>query len=389
MPRTVFRVVELPLEFPAGVCSFIGMPNTHHVFEFLDSPVALGDIAVCAVFGGERFLKTMAIKQLEQLATSQQSKDQDSEFSVARLDGNEADWADVMDELCTASLFGGSGPKLVVIDRADDFVKKYRDRLEDFVAKPRGNGVLSIVVGTWAKNTRLYKAIDKSGLQIQCDAPTKARSKNPDQSKVAKWIVTRAKKLHGFKLASVSADLIVELTDCDFGRIEQELCKLALYVEDPKQELQPEKVGEVVGGWRTRTMWNAIDAATDGNAAYSLQLLDQLLKSGEHPLALFGQLSWSLRRYGEVFDLVERERLHGKRLDMKAVLKKAGFRSWGGELDTAGSRMKHLGRKRAAALNQKLLSADLALKGTHSREERGRLILEELFVWLAADKSVV
>lgn len=367
----------------------MGMPNTHHVFDFLDSPVALDKVAVCAIFGGERFLKTMAVKQLEQTVTRQNPGDEDSDYSVTKLDGSETDWAEVMDELCTASLFGGSGPKLVVIDRADDFVKKFREKLEDYVADPRGNGVLAIVVGTWAKNTRLYKAIDKSGVQIQCDAPTKARSKNPDQAKVAKWIVSRARKEHGFKLAAVSADLIVELTDCDFGRIEQELCKLALYVEDPKEELPPDKVGEIVGGWRTRTMWNAIDAATDGNAAYSLQLLDRLLKSGEHPLALFGQLSWSLRRYGEVFDLVERERRQGRRLDMNAVLKKAGFRTWGGELDTAGARMKHLGRKRAAALNQKLLSADLALKGTHSREERGRLVLEELFVWLAADKSAV
>lgn len=365
------------------------MANTHHVFEFLDSPNFSSDVAVCAVFGGERFLKTMAVKQLEQCATQAESKSGDSDFSVIRLSGADTDWVDVMDELCTASLFGGSGPKLVVVDDGDDFVKKYREKLEDFVAAPRGNGTLAMVVGTWPKNTRLYKAIDKSGLQIHCDAPNKPRGKSVDLVKVSKWIVSRAKKIHGFKLASSSADLMVELTDCDFGRIEQELCKLALYVDDPKQEIKPEKVGEVVGGWRTRTMWNAIDAATEGNASYSLQLLDQLLKSGEHPLALFGQLSWSLRRYGDVFDLVEREQRTGKRLDMKAVLKKAGFRSWGGELDTAGGRIKRLGRKRAGELNQKLLKADLALKRTHSREERGRLVLEELFVWLAADKSEV
>ncbi len=377
------------LEIKGPVWSFIVMPNTYHVFEFLDSADVSKDVAVCAVFGGERFLKMMAVKQLEKFATHSLAETGDSEFSLVRLDGGEADWADVMDELCTASLFGGSGPKLVVVDDADDFVKRYREKLEDFVASPRGNGTLAIVVGTWPKNTRLYKAIDKSGIQIQCDAPTKPRGKSVDQVKVAKWIVSRAKKLHGFKLASSSADLMVELTDCDFGRIEQELCKLALYVEDPKQEIKPEKVGEVVGGWRTRTMWNAIDAATEGNAAYSLQLLDQLLKSGEHPLALFGQLSWSLRRYGDVFDLVEREQRTGNRLDMKAVLKKAGFRSWGGELDSAGGRIKRLGRKRAGELNRKLLTADLALKRTHSREERGRLVLEELFVWLAADKSEV
>jgi DNA polymerase-3 subunit delta len=365
------------------------MPNTHHVFDFLDSLPEIDAIAVCALFGGERFLKTMAIKQLVAVSTSQNTDNDDSDFSVARLDGSEVDWADMMDELCTASLFGGNGPKLVIVDNADDFVKQHREKLEDFVANPRGNGTLALVVGTWAKNTRLYKAIDKSGLQVQCDAPTKPRGKTVDQAKVSKWIVSRAKKIHGFKLAAAGADLIVELTDCDFGRMEQELCKLALYAEDPKTEIKPDKVSEVVGGWRTRTMWNAIDAATEGNSAYSLQLLDQLLKSGEHPLALFGQLSWSLRRYGEVFDLVERVQRSGRKLDMNSVLKQAGFRSWGGELDSAGSRIKRLGRKRAGELNQKLLSADLALKRTHSREERGRLVLEELFVWLAAEKSQV
>lgn len=360
------------------------MPNTHHVFDFLDKPADLGKASVCALFGGERYLKTMAIKHLV-TSFSGGSSDDDEEFSTARFDGSETDWADLMDELCTVSLFGGGGPKLVVLDNADDFVKRYREKLEDFVAKPRGNGTLALVVGTWAKNTRLYKAIDKSGMQIHCDAPTKPRGKNADQAKVAKWIVGRAKKVHGFKLAPAGADLIVELTDCDFGRMEQELCKLALYVEDGATEMKPEQVGKVVGGWRTRTMWNAIDAATEGNGAYALQLLDQLLKSGEHPLALFGQLSWSLRRYGEVFDLVEREQRTGRRLDMSGVLKKAGFRPWGGELDSAGSRIKRLGRRRAGELNQKLLAADLALKRTHAREERGRLVLEELFVWLSAD----
>ena len=140
-----------------------------------------------------------------------------------------------MDELCTVSLFGGGGPKLVVLDNGDDFVKRNREKLEDYVNQPRGNGTLVLVVGAWAKNTRLYKAIDKAGLQVQCDPPTKPRGKNPDLARVAKWIVARAKSEHDFKLSSSGADMVVELTNCDFGRIEQELCKLALYVDDPKE----------------------------------------------------------------------------------------------------------------------------------------------------------
>ena len=72
---------------------------------------------------------------------------------------------------------------------------------------------------------------------------------------------------------------------------------------------------------------------------------------------------------------------------MQNVLKQAGFRPWGGELDSAGARLKRLGRNRAAAMNRKLLDADLALKRTHTK--RGRLVLEELFVWLAADKEEI
>ncbi len=358
------------------------MANTVHIFEFLDQPAEL-TVPVCAVFGGERFLKTLAIKHL--LAAVGSEADSDSDFGVARMEGKETAWADVMDELCTASLFGGSGPKLVILDNAEDFVKDNREKLEDFVANPKGNGTLAMIVGTWAKNTRLYKAIDKNGLQVKCDPPTKPRGKNADPVQVSKWLVKRAKATHGFKLSSSGADLVMELTDCDFGRMEQELSKLALYVEDENTEIKPDKVAEVVGGWRTRTMWNAIDAATEGNPAYSLTLLDQLLKSGEHPLALFGQLSWSLRRYADVVDLIDRERREGRRLNMGNVLKQAGFRSWGGELDSAGERIKRLGRERASQMNQKILAADLALKRTHAREERGRLVLEELFVWLASE----
>lgn len=362
-----------------------GMANTHHIFDFLESSADLAKTPVAVLFGGERYLKTMAIKQIVASATAGQVGD-DFEMGVARLDSG-AEWADVMDELCTVSLFGGGGPKLVVLDNGDDFVKRNREKLEDYVKEPRGNGTLVIVVGMWAKNTRLYKAIDKAGIQVQCDPPTKPRSKNPDLAKVAKWVVTRAKTEHGFKLSSSGADLVVELTDCNFGRIEQELCKLALYVDDPKETINPEKVGEVVGGWRTRTMWNAIDAATEGNAGKALEMLDQLLKSGEHPLALFGQLSWSLRRYADLVDMIDRDRRGGGRLNMSHVLKQAGFRSWGGELDSAGARLKRIGRKRAAAMNRKLLDADLALKRTHTK--RGRLVLEELFVWLAADKEEI
>ena len=62
-------------------------------------------------------------------------------------------------------------------------------------------------------------------------------------------------------------------------------------------------------------------------------LLDQLLRSGEHPLGLFGQLSWSLRRYSTTSEIVMRQMRQKKKPDLASAVRQAGFRSWGGEIE--------------------------------------------------------
>ena len=81
----------------------------------------------------------------------------------------------------------------------------------------------------WPKNTKLYKLIDKTGLQIDCGPPKKsARSKFADPAKVSSWLINRAKEVHGFELPKQGAQLLFDLTECEFGRMEQELSKVAL-----------------------------------------------------------------------------------------------------------------------------------------------------------------
>ena len=334
------------------------MTGTVHAFDVLAKPPQNVPGGICALFGNERFLKLLIIKQLLQSLLGEEA-----EFGANQLEGDSVGWADVMDELSTLTLFGGDGPRIVVVNNADGFVKKYRDRLEGYVASPPKNGLLLLDVGTWPGNTKLYKAIDKSALQIQCEAPTikRGRSKQRDDKKTVDWLVGWARSQHGFELPVNGAHTIVELTDCEFGRIDQELAKLSLYVDD-KTKVDQKLINQVVGGWRTETMWSAIDAATDGDAGTALQLLDQLLSSEEHPLALFGQLSWSLRRYAETAEIVARQQRNRQKIDLNGAMKQAGFDVWGGELDNAVRRLRQLGRERAFQLHRWLVDADLALK---------------------------
>ncbi|MFT7633114.1 MAG: DNA polymerase-3 subunit delta [Mariniblastus sp.] len=355
------------------------MPGTVHIFDWMAAPLKNAPSGICAVFGGERFLKRLAIEFL-----IREIGGDEEDFSPSQYDSDTATWADVNDELSTRSLFGGDGPKIVIVDHADKFVKDNRDRLEDY-ADASGSGLLVLVVDSWASNTKLYKKIDKVGLQIRADAPTKsARSKQADDKKTAAWLIARAQSVYEFQLPAGGAQALIELTDCEFGRMDQELQKISLYADD-QGKVNEATIKKVVGGWRSRTMWEAIDAAADGKAGKAIELLDQLLRSGEHPLALFGQLSWSLRRYATATELVLRQMRNGKKPNLEHAVKEAGFKAWGGEIETSQSRLRQLGRDRAKLMLDWLLEADMQLKRSHSKENRGRLVLEKLFIKMAKE----
>ncbi|MGI9516429.1 MAG: DNA polymerase III subunit delta, partial [Pirellulaceae bacterium] len=133
------------------------------------------------------------------------------------------------------------------------------------------------------------------------------------------------------------------------------------------------------GGWRAQSIWDAASAATRGDTDHALAHLSNLLQSGEHPLALYGQLSWSLRRYGRLWEIISRQMRAGRRADLSVALGKAGFRQWGGEMDAADASVRQLGRDRVKRFYAWLLETDLKLKGTHSDPARARFALEQLF----------
>ena len=140
-------------------------------------------------------------------------------------------------------------------------------------------------------------------------------------------------------------------------------------------------VRDVAGGWRTKTTWEIIDQACDGNVAEALTQLDKLLATGEKPIALFGSISWSLRRFAAATRVYEQAEREGRRISIRESLTQAGFRPWPANvLQRAEKQLRQLGRRRAGQIYRWLLAADLAMKRTHSQDERARLVLEQLFV---------
>ena len=365
--------------FESGSPYIPGMSNTVHAFDFLEAAGSDNDTRIFVLFGDDSFLQLRSRKKLLQdLAGGE------ADFDVAILEGDTASWADIKDDLMTVSLFSQGNGRTVLVQAADNFVKKFRGELEDLVANPPSQGRLILSVKTWPANTRLYKSIDKIGAQIQCSEPQskRGRSKSTDSGKMVKWIVAFAKSEHELSLTQKLGRQLLEIVDWNFGRADQELAKLSLFAGQGGS-VSEEEVRSIVGGWRAQSIWDAAAAATRGETDKALEHLANLLQSGEHPLALYGQLSWSLRRYGRLWEHVSRQTRSGRKPDLSVALGKAGFRQWGGEMDVAGESVRQLGRVRVKQFYQWLLDTDLALKGSHSDMKRARMALETLFFKMA------
>jgi DNA polymerase-3 subunit delta len=339
--------------------------------EFLEAPAKHPVRPVVAVFGDEAFLKSevLSILRREALAGA------DGEFGLHSFSGRDALLRDVLDALSTISLFGG-GRRLVSVEDADAFVTANRSDLEDYIAKPARDAILVLEVKSWPGNTRLAKAVAASGLAIECAVPKERQLKS--------WLVQHATAVHGARLDAAAVDALCELVPPEVGILVQEIAKLAL-LAGQNRVIDVELVRGNVGGWRARTTWEMIDAAAEGRAAEAVSQLDRLISAGEKPHGLLPQMASSLRRFSTAVQLIEAAESDGRRLPLREALAQAGVLPF--KLTDAERQLRQIGRQRAKQLTQRLLAADLAIKGHNSADDRARTELERLIVRLAAGNS--
>lgn len=336
-------------------------------FDYLSHSAKHPLPAVCAVYGDESFLKREVIAILRRHVLG----DAEGEFSLSTYAGPNTQLRDVLDSLATVSLFG-SGRRLVIVEDADPFVTLFRGELEDYVARPHRDGVLVLEVESWPSNTRLAKAVAGGGLAIECKSPNERQTKS--------WLVERAKTIHNLRLDAAAADAMLELLPPELGLLAQELDKLALVVGD-KRIIDAKLVRDNVGGWRTRVVWDLVDAAAEGHAAEALSQLDRLVSSGEKPHGLLPQMASPLRKFGAATRLFESAEADRRPITLRDALAQAGVPPF--KLSDAERQLRHIGRRRAKKLTGWLLAADLAMKGHNSADDRARTELERLIVRLS------
>jgi len=110
---------------------------------------------VVALVGDERGLKLSVTKALLEAALPNEDD------APTRYTGRNVDMKTVRDELLTVSMWGDR--RVVVIDEASDFVTANRPAVEKYAENPGKKSLLILDVKSLAKNTKLYKIINRAG----------------------------------------------------------------------------------------------------------------------------------------------------------------------------------------------------------------------------------
>jgi DNA polymerase-3 subunit delta len=360
---TSCRSIELPA---TGIVVAMTMM---HAFDLLSgSTLQVPDVV--ALFGSDATLRSWVLHALMQDGDSMQ------------VEGANIKWADLKDELSTASLFdfGDSQSKrAIVIRSADAFLKDHRESLEKYVADPGSASRLVLECDSLPSNTKLYKALAKDQLLVDCFGEVDAK-RGLTRAKRLQFLCDYIAPRYQCKLTQGAADALVELIGESIGMLDTEIGKLALYL-DPGGTVNESLVREVVTGWQAKTMWKITDSIAAGDAPEAIRQLEKLMSGGQPPIALFPQLAWSLRRFGLATAVIEHAERIGRPIQPKQALSSLGTKPF--ELAKASDQLVSIRRDRGRQLLAWLLDADLRLKGTHSSDGRDAFLLEHLVIKLA------
>ena len=223
---------------------------------------------VYALVGPDALMRQEAMQDiLKQMPSDAQRVD---------VDGETAELADVLDDLRSFAMFGGG--KVVSVRNADEFVSRFREQLEDYVAKPSDSATLVMRFDSLPSNQRIYKAISKSGQIVPCQPPKDLKG----------WIVQRGKGEHKLTIHPQAAELLADFLGDDLGRIDNELAKLALTV--PSGKIGPDEVGQSVAFQREREMWDLTNALAGGDPAEAVRRWRQLVQGDSS--AEFRAVAW-------------------------------------------------------------------------------------------------
>lgn len=205
-----------------------------------------------------------------------------------------------------------SDRRLVIVRDVDKLDAAALERLAAYAHDPAPYTCLVLVATKIAKNSKLYRAVAKSGVAYEYVAPKRAEY----AGEVVRMLSERGKKASGGV-----AQAVVDLVGRDLRRLDTETDKLAAYVGDAAT-VTAEDVAQVVAAGAAASVFELTDAVGDRDTPKSLRILRRLLQAGESPLGIHAMLTRHVRA------LVGARALAARGMSPDAMAPEIGMAPW-------------------------------------------------------------
>ncbi len=329
---------------------------------FLDQSAKSKRQPISVLAGDEDFLKRL----VREAIVHQVLGAENHELAVSPFSGESLDFTTVRDELNTVPFLGDT--RVVIVENADPFITKFRDRLEKYFAEPSKSGVLILEAKTFPETTRLAKQLPDAA-KLQC--------KSPSANKLLPWCMNWAKMRHNTKLGSHAGELLIELVGPQLGLLAQEIEKLST-AAGKDANITPQLVESLIGRSRSANVFHILNAIGDGRSDRAIGILTEVFSEGDEPIAVLGALTSQLRKLAAVARLTQEGQSLGTAMDL------AGVPKWPEIRQNSERQLRHLGRSRLNQLMDWLIEINLGVKGGSALPNR--MQVERLIVRLAVPR---
>jgi len=296
------------------------------------------DTRLLVLHGKEEMLKQTRLDELKKVLSEAHG-----EVETFRFDGSRVELADVLDEVRGYSLM--QTYKLVLVDDAEPFVKRYREQLERYAESPVDHATLVLRADTWHKGN-LDKKIKKHGDVIKCNQPKPAEA--------SAWLMERSKEVHSRTLEKAAAHRLVERLGPHLQSLDSELAKLAVLADD-RGHITADIVDEVVGRTSDEQAYQVQEAVlralTTGRPADALAEARELIELAGQPPVLVMYFVGDLMR-----KLAVARQMRNAGHPPPAIAK--ALKLWGGRDRALFAALERLGPREPAALFREALQQD-------------------------------
>jgi DNA polymerase III delta subunit len=271
-----------------------------HLEEWMGKTSEAG-LPGCILVGGEDFLVQQTFDKLKTLLIKNSSS-----FHLDILDGRSTPMVDIIEQVTTFSLLAGKkiiavrhAPVFATTAKTGEIVYSQNDfsRLSNLVENGiPDDHILVITASSLDRRRKIFKALDTSGVIIDCTVSRGARKADlDDQRSVLQDIAKKILGRSGKTIDHNAFSSLVDRTGFDLDLFAQNLEKLIAYCAHRRQ-IATTDVQAIIRRDKKDPVFSLTNALLDKDAGQALFYLSSLFADGFHPLQILKSFENQVRK---------------------------------------------------------------------------------------------